>query len=430
MESYLKQFDWFCYRNVANSRFIAGKSGALQSYGMSNLLILFVFSLILARIFYLIYEYHSIWHIAKQLHINPKAIHLHGMAEYASEIVDLYYTHFNQILRFKRRVKPVPIPRIRMPLSLDANSIRVSLDDPNPVDYVGRMYDNENRSTSLAINFNFDCSKTTFVSAHWGVPIEIVEAITIASKASDSRKKRTMENSIVGRSLSFIRSLTLPFYPERRFLLEDSIGSMSNASESCGDISLLCSQHNFCSSEPICFNAGSKIECKIKPTIDYVESSGINTSIWDALVMSQEDTVNKRIPLVIVLYTPRTQDPRIFSEGGVESHQGYAEITLVGFRKFKSEAYTSSLSRLSTRVFKQVVFSGDAIKPQEPRDMFGMGDVRDTECLICIANKMDTVLLPCGHGSFCSKCLYGLRNDKCPVCRRNFYSYVKFPLKS
>jgi hypothetical protein len=37
-----------------------------------------------------------------------------------------------------------------------------------------------------------------------------------------------------------------------------------------------------------------------------------------------------------------------------------------------------------------------------------------TECTICMVNKVDCAIIPCGH-LYCSQCLHGL--DKCPYCR-------------
>lgn len=86
-------------------------------------------------------------------------------------------------------------------------------------------------------------------------------------------------------------------------------------------------------------------------------------------------------------------------------------------------------SQISCDVDRQIIFSS-GIGPHEPKDMFGMGYKNDKECLICLAREMDTVLLPCCHSSFCSLCIKSLRQEKCPICRTNFASYVCFNLKS
>ena len=44
------------------------------------------------------------------------------------------------------------------------------------------------------------------------------------------------------------------------------------------------------------------------------------------------------------------------------------------------------------------------------------------ECSICMENKIDCVLVPCGH-MYCSKCIVGV--DVCPHCRNSFQKIQK-----
>ena len=40
-------------------------------------------------------------------------------------------------------------------------------------------------------------------------------------------------------------------------------------------------------------------------------------------------------------------------------------------------------------------------------------------CKICLVNKIDTVLVPCGHRCICDSCSKGLGSRKaCPICRK------------
>lgn len=40
-------------------------------------------------------------------------------------------------------------------------------------------------------------------------------------------------------------------------------------------------------------------------------------------------------------------------------------------------------------------------------------------CYICLENKPNAVLMPCGHGGICNKCGISLLEDEspCPICR-------------
>ncbi|CAN0478392.1 unnamed protein product, partial [Discosporangium mesarthrocarpum] len=45
-----------------------------------------------------------------------------------------------------------------------------------------------------------------------------------------------------------------------------------------------------------------------------------------------------------------------------------------------------------------------------------------TECVICLTDPKDTLLLPCRHLCVCRECFKHV--DKCPVCRSTFDTYV------
>ncbi|SCN59432.1 E3 ubiquitin-protein ligase, putative [Plasmodium chabaudi adami] len=62
-------------------------------------------------------------------------------------------------------------------------------------------------------------------------------------------------------------------------------------------------------------------------------------------------------------------------------------------------------------------------------DIYGHEE-HDKECLICMASYKDTLLMPCRHSSFCYDCMKSLRQEKCPICRCLFTSFIKFPLKN
>lgn len=52
----------------------------------------------------------------------------------------------------------------------------------------------------------------------------------------------------------------------------------------------------------------------------------------------------------------------------------------------------------------------------------GGGEEIAEECVICLTDPKDTVLLPCRHLCVCSECFRHV--DKCPVCRSPFDNYV------
>uniref|UniRef100_A0A0G4I491 RING-type domain-containing protein n=1 Tax=Chromera velia CCMP2878 TaxID=1169474 RepID=A0A0G4I491_9ALVE len=66
--------------------------------------------------------------------------------------------------------------------------------------------------------------------------------------------------------------------------------------------------------------------------------------------------------------------------------------------------------------------------PQEAQEIFGLEDANERECTVCMSNTKDVMLLPCKHASLCRHCLRALRQEKCPLCRANYSSFVLFPM--
>lgn len=49
----------------------------------------------------------------------------------------------------------------------------------------------------------------------------------------------------------------------------------------------------------------------------------------------------------------------------------------------------------------------------------------DTECAVCLENKPNVCLVPCGHVMTCVKCTNGLEHKTCPGCRALIESAVR-----
>lgn len=63
----------------------------------------------------------------------------------------------------------------------------------------------------------------------------------------------------------------------------------------------------------------------------------------------------------------------------------------------------------------------------ETAPIYGYEDADDQECMICYDRTKNVLPLPCRHSSICHVCLRSLRDEKCPICRAVFTSYVAFP---
>jgi E3 ubiquitin-protein ligase MGRN1 len=96
------------------------------------------------------------------------------------------------------------------------------------------------------------------------------------------------------------------------------------------------------------------------------------------------------------------------------------------------------------RVLKQVVLINGL--PFEIKSIYGMVeddnaeegeaavDIKESEtkeCLVCLDEEKDTVVMPCGHLCVCSDCGKGLVKNKhtCPVCRGHIQSLIPIAKK-
>lgn len=77
------------------------------------------------------------------------------------------------------------------------------------------------------------------------------------------------------------------------------------------------------------------------------------------------------------------------------------------------------------RIGKQLVLTPTGVL--ELQDVFGLNDYANSpECVACMTEPKDTILLPCRHLCVCRTCFNHLTLDKCPVCRAPFTSYLRF----
>ena len=74
-----------------------------------------------------------------------------------------------------------------------------------------------------------------------------------------------------------------------------------------------------------------------------------------------------------------------------------------------------------------LVTSGPAAAVLTVQDVYGVADLATArECVACLVERRDTILLPCRHLCVCRSCFDQFTNDTCPVCRAPFQSYLRF----
>lgn len=112
-------------------------------------------------------------------------------------------------------------------------------------------------------------------------------------------------------------------------------------------------------------------------------------------------------------------------------------LVLVDFKKIK-EKYKPFIIKDICVVNPKNSYSSTSHKSKKKKNFYRFFDImdiygheeHDKECLICMTSYKDTLLIPCRHSSFCYDCMKSLRQEKCPICRCLFTSFIKFPLKN
>eukprot|EP00051_Salpingoeca_urceolata_P018592 m.262506 g.262506 ORF g.262506 m.262506 type:complete len:504 (-) comp19231_c1_seq3:53-1564(-) len=138
------------------------------------------------------------------------------------------------------------------------------------------------------------------------------------------------------------------------------------------------------------------------------------------------DPESMTFPIVIVLEAVTTGGPQPADDGGTHAH-----ATLATFEQSSPEGPYSArpliqkinVGRLSY-ILKEIY--GLEHKPSDQAD--GDDDDDDnTECVVCMSESRDTMVLPCRHLCLCNPCAEVLRYqaNKCPICRAPFHSLLQ-----
>ena len=59
-----------------------------------------------------------------------------------------------------------------------------------------------------------------------------------------------------------------------------------------------------------------------------------------------------------------------------------------------------------------------------PQNQLIRNDSDANLCKVCMVNRINTVMVPCGHQCICSECAKTL-NKECPICRKRVTQVVK-----
>mmetsp|Transcript_47171 Transcript_47171/g.75760 ORF Transcript_47171/g.75760 Transcript_47171/m.75760 type:complete len:360 (-) Transcript_47171:90-1169(-) len=99
------------------------------------------------------------------------------------------------------------------------------------------------------------------------------------------------------------------------------------------------------------------------------------------------------------------------------------EITIIRFsmKSSENERVISKLVGIQTDM-QCAIATGK--QPVHIREIFGEDE--GGECLVCLSEPRDTILLPCRHMCTCRECLLKMVTAKCPICRTTIQRHVSF----
>lgn len=148
----------------------------------------------------------------------------------------------------------------------------------------------------------------------------------------------------------------------------------------------------------------------------YVTPAGdlVHPSVLSECEMDSRDSMT--IPLAIVVLA--SGRPTAIVQGRpVLDTKG--QISTVRFQKGAGNGPFQT-----AEIFRQLCFSDSPSLVVDVQGIYGFEDAGESDCMICYSRPKNVLLLPCRHCSVCHPCLRSLRDEKCPLCRSSFCSYL------
>lgn len=371
------------------------------------------------------------------------SLQLEGMSIYASDFQVLVRQHFNQILRIRRTVPPKPVPRLPLTIHLHPDSIGIA--HPGS-DSTAPEADTPDHSApgSFGVQFSADVSVPCSVKLFWGVSATACDEFVQRHQQKDTPGRRSGRGGRgLGRGLSlpggdsgaggvaaaaseggsrrcWPRAAPVPQDSTRSLLemeeMTESSGQVAGVSGTEGQGAFLAGQF---ASRDFFLPAGVGQRYST-PVGDQLQASQLQfdmSAAWLRAGRTGADTA-AIIPLAIAIVAQ--QRP---ADGRTQSSSAYDTQGQLSIVKFRMDM--QGLPR-SAEVVRQISFGGGSV--YEIHGIYGFEDAGEWECMICYTRPKNVLLLPCRHCTVCHPCLRSLRDEKCPLCRSVFSSYVTLPV--
>jgi len=124
-----------------------------------------------------------------------------------------------------------------------------------------------------------------------------------------------------------------------------------------------------------------------------------------------------------------------------EKFAGHSHVTYASFEKLSDQSWTIKLIKqkqvingvcyllqeiygIENKVQRTV---GDGVSTDETTNDDLYDDDNNSECVVCLSDTRDTLILPCKHLCLCSECANQLRFQQsgCPICRQPFRALLQ-----
>jgi len=377
------------------------------------------------------------WQVIRAVELNVRlargrALHLEAMSIYANDFQMLIRQHFNQILRMRRTVPSKEVPRLDLPAHVHPESITCQWTDER---------DAGGGPMGFGVEFVIDASVPCCVRLYWGVsaqsfnefvqqrsqttpeqfgrrPGPVSAAIALRNLRGRWTGRTACANPETTRSLLEMEELTSAAAPSST---ETASTWTAPAATDAGEDPLLFHGTCFAQSRDFFLPAGCG-QKYVTPAGDLIHPGVLTFDMGAAWLRPGQEQADQPavVPLIIVVLASSGRSGR--SDRTAETR---GQISLVRFHpRTRNEG---NAPYQSAEVIRQLCIS-EANLVFDVQGIFGFEDAGESDCMICYARPKNVVLLPCRHCSVCHSCLRSLRDEKCPLCRSNFSSYMTCPV--
>eukprot|EP00928_Gymnodinium_smaydae_P062916 TRINITY_DN46646_c0_g1_i1.p1 TRINITY_DN46646_c0_g1~~TRINITY_DN46646_c0_g1_i1.p1 ORF type:complete len:660 (-),score=64.20 TRINITY_DN46646_c0_g1_i1:81-2000(-) len=361
---------------------------------------------------------------------QTQPLQLESMSLYANDFQLLIRQHFNQILRIRRTVPPRPLSRYSMSVHVHPESLSVCSGSTSASESA------EGPAApgvgSFGVKFEADALAPCSVRLYWGVSaaacsdfVHRYQQTEVNEPPSSGRGRARGGRSVVGG------------WPSRSTANADSQRSLLEMEEIEGPTAAPCLRPGAGAGDqgggvflPGQYSAHSRDfflppglgQSYATPAGDLVQSAQLPFDMTAAWLRSGSEDGSAVMPLVIVAMAQPRPSHTLGEVQGQPVQEANGQVSFVRFRN--TDEVTGAPR--SPEVVRQISFCTGAA--YELQGVYGFEDEGEGECMICYNRPKSVLMMPCRHCSVCHPCLRSLRDEKCPLCRATFTSYVTLPI--